>query len=141
MPPSTRNVEAVIKLASSLARKATAAASSSGSAKRPLGMCTRRRWARSGSLAKSSCRAITDLIDEYLDFALPARCRADSGKVLLAFTLPGVTRNWDHSDTLCPQAEKACAETICMWWSEALTEAHAERIASAIRKVVSAYAA
>ena len=57
------------------------------------------------------------------------------------FTLPGVTRNWDHSDTLCPQAEKACAETICMWWSEALTEAHAERIASAIRKVVSAYAA
>lgn len=57
------------------------------------------------------------------------------------FTLPGVTRNWDHSDPLCPQAEKACAETICMWWSEALTESHAAQIADAIRKVLSAYAA
>ena len=57
------------------------------------------------------------------------------------FTLPGVTRNWNHSDPLCPEAEKACAETICMWWSEALGELHAERIAGAIRKVVSAYAA
>ena len=57
------------------------------------------------------------------------------------FTLPGVTRNWNYSDPLCPEAEKACAETICMWWSEALGERHAERIADAIRKVVSAYAA
>jgi dTDP-4-amino-4,6-dideoxygalactose transaminase len=57
------------------------------------------------------------------------------------FTLPGVTRNWDYSDALCPEAEKACAETICMWWSEAITEAHAERIADAIRKVVTAYSA
>jgi perosamine synthetase len=57
------------------------------------------------------------------------------------FTLPGVTRNWNHSDPLCPEAEKACAETICMWWSEALGELHAERIAGAIRKVVAAFAA
>jgi dTDP-4-amino-4,6-dideoxygalactose transaminase len=57
------------------------------------------------------------------------------------FTLPGVRRNWDYSDALCPEAEKACAETVCMWWSESLTELHAERIAAAIRKVVSAYAA
>ena len=43
MPPSTRNVDAVMKLASSLARNATAAASSSGSANRPTGTCTSRR--------------------------------------------------------------------------------------------------
>jgi perosamine synthetase len=57
------------------------------------------------------------------------------------FTLPGVTRNWDYSDSLCPEAEKACAETICMWWSEGLTTAHADRIGDAIEKVVTAYAA
>ncbi|CAM5307906.1 hypothetical protein STENM223S_04065 [Streptomyces tendae] len=39
---------------SSLARKATAAAISSASANRPSGMWTRRRAARSGSLANSS---------------------------------------------------------------------------------------
>ena len=55
MPPSTRNVDAVMNDASSLARKATAAAISSASAKRPAGMCTSRRAARSGSLANSSC--------------------------------------------------------------------------------------
>ena len=40
---------------SSDARKAAAAAISVASPKRPIGMCTRRRAARSGSLAKSSC--------------------------------------------------------------------------------------
>ena len=54
MPPSTRNVEAVMNEASSLARNATAAAISSGSAKRPMGTWTRRRAARSGSLANNS---------------------------------------------------------------------------------------
>lgn len=57
------------------------------------------------------------------------------------FTLPGVARNWNHADALCPEAEKACAETICMWWSEAITDQHADWIAAAIRKVVTAYAA
>ncbi|MCZ8036365.1 MAG: DegT/DnrJ/EryC1/StrS family aminotransferase [Novosphingobium sp.] len=57
------------------------------------------------------------------------------------FTLPGVTRNWDSSDVLCPEAEKACAETICMWWSEGLTSGHADQIGEAIEKVVAAYAA
>ena len=52
MPPSTRNVDAVTNEASSLARNATAAAISSGSANRPIGMCTRRRAARSGSLGE-----------------------------------------------------------------------------------------
>ena len=45
---------AVMNDASSLARNATAAAISSGSANRPIGTCTSRRAARSGSLAKSS---------------------------------------------------------------------------------------
>ena len=43
-----------MKDASSLARNATAAAISSGSANRPIGTCTSRRAARSGSLANSS---------------------------------------------------------------------------------------
>src|SRR6476661_4212866 len=54
MPPSTRKVEAVMKLDSSEARKSTALAISSGSPKRPIGTWTRRRAARSSSLAKSS---------------------------------------------------------------------------------------
>ena len=45
---------AVMNDASSLARNATAAAISSGSANRPIGTCTSRRAARSGSLANSS---------------------------------------------------------------------------------------
>ncbi len=40
---------------SSLARNTTAFASSSGSANRPIGTWTRRRAARSGSAANSSC--------------------------------------------------------------------------------------
>ncbi len=55
MPPSTRKVDPVMNDESSLARNATAAASSSGSANRPIGTCTSRRAARSGSLANSSC--------------------------------------------------------------------------------------
>jgi hypothetical protein len=54
MPLSTRNVDAVMNDASSLARNATAPAISSGSANRPIGTWTRRRAARSGSLANSS---------------------------------------------------------------------------------------
>ena len=52
---NTASFVAVMKLASSLARNATAAAISSARAKRPIGMCTSRRWARSGSAANSSC--------------------------------------------------------------------------------------
>ena len=52
---NTASFVAVTNDESSLARNATAAAISSGSANRPTGTCTRRRAARSGSLAKSSC--------------------------------------------------------------------------------------
>src|SRR5262249_55402541 len=51
MPPSTRNVVAVPNEASSLARKATAAAIASGPPKRPMGTWTSRRCAASGSAA------------------------------------------------------------------------------------------
>src|SRR6516225_1558548 len=54
MPPSTRKVDAVMNDASSLAKNATVAAISSGSANRPSGTWTSRRAARSGSLANSS---------------------------------------------------------------------------------------
>ena len=54
IPPSTRKVDAVMNEESSLAKNAAAAAISDASPKRPIGMWTRRRAARSGSLAKSS---------------------------------------------------------------------------------------
>ena len=54
MPPSTRNVLAVMNEESSEARNSTALAISSGSPKRPIGTCTSRRAARSGSLANRS---------------------------------------------------------------------------------------
>src|SRR5699024_10156955 len=55
IPPSTVNVLAFTDDASSLARNATAAAISSGSANRPPGTCTSRRCAAAGSGANSSC--------------------------------------------------------------------------------------
>ena len=54
MPPSTRKVEAVMYDDSSDARNRTALASSTASAKRPIGTWTIRRAACSGSLAYSS---------------------------------------------------------------------------------------
>ena len=55
------------------------------------------------------------------------------------FTLPGVRHNGNYNDALCPLAEKACAETVCLWWSEGLTLDHADLIAKAIEKVCAAY--
>ncbi|WP_088348781.1 MULTISPECIES: DegT/DnrJ/EryC1/StrS family aminotransferase [Rhodomicrobium] len=49
-------------------------------------------------------------------------------------------RDWDFSQEICPVAEKACRETVCMWWTEGLKEPHADVIARAIAKVVAAYA-
>ncbi|KAA0697870.1 DegT/DnrJ/EryC1/StrS family aminotransferase [Neorhizobium sp. P12A] len=55
------------------------------------------------------------------------------------FTLEGV-RKIDYADGLCPEAERACKETICMWWTDRLEERHLQQIGAAIRKVVAAYA-
>lgn len=55
------------------------------------------------------------------------------------FTLEGV-RNIDYDSMLCPEAEHACKETICMWWTDRMEERHLQQISTAIRKVVSAYA-
>src|SRR5690606_7874469 len=54
------------------------------------------------------------------------------------FTLDGVRKD-DFGSVLCPQAELACQETICMWWTDRLEEHHLQQIAAAIRKVISAY--
>lgn len=55
------------------------------------------------------------------------------------FTLEGA-RKIDYDSELCPQAERACKETICMWWTDRMEERHLEQIATAIRKVITAYA-
>lgn len=58
------------------------------------------------------------------------------------FTLGGGSaRNWNYDDELCPVAEKACRETVCMWWTEGLGERHTDQIGDAIAKVVGAYRA
>ncbi|MGO7171175.1 DegT/DnrJ/EryC1/StrS family aminotransferase [Rhizobium leguminosarum] len=54
------------------------------------------------------------------------------------FTLEAA-RKIDYSSVLCPEAERACQETICMWWTDRLEERHLQQIAAAIRKVISTY--
>lgn len=58
----------------------------------------------------------------------------------LPFTLEGARRD-DFGSELCPQAEKACRETVCMWWNDRFEERHLQQMAAAIGKVVSAYRA
>lgn len=57
------------------------------------------------------------------------------------FTLPSARRTWDYKSELCPEAELACKETICLWWNERFTKKHVEQIAAAITRVLEAYAA
>lgn len=54
------------------------------------------------------------------------------------FTLEGVRRD-DFGSALCPRAELACRETICMWWTDRMEERHLVQIARAIDKVLTAY--
>lgn len=54
------------------------------------------------------------------------------------FTLEAA-RKIDYSSVLCPEAERACQETICMWWTDRLEERHLPQIAAAIHKVISTY--
>ncbi len=62
------------------------------------------------------------------------------GQSGLPFTLEGA-RRIDYGSILCPEAERACRETVCMWWTDRMEEPHLQQIAAAVRKVVSAYAA
>ena len=55
------------------------------------------------------------------------------------FNSPAARRHWDYQEGLCPQAEKACRETIILPWNEGLGPEHVELMASAIRKVTAAY--
>ena len=54
------------------------------------------------------------------------------------FTFEGVRKD-DFGSPLCPEAEKACKETICMWWTDRMEERHLVQIAGAIGKVIAAY--
>lgn len=56
----------------------------------------------------------------------------------LPFTLQGARRD-DFATPLCPEAERACMETVCMWWNDRLEERHLAQIAASIGKVISAY--
>lgn len=56
----------------------------------------------------------------------------------LPFTLDGVRKD-DFDTELCPVAERACRETICMWWTDRMEDHHLGQIADAIRKVITAY--
>lgn len=56
------------------------------------GICLQTRTVRALDIDvpdEGQARGITAFVAERLGVALPARCRANSGKVLLAFTLPG----------------------------------------------------
>ncbi|MFC5357846.1 DegT/DnrJ/EryC1/StrS family aminotransferase [Azospirillum himalayense] len=55
------------------------------------------------------------------------------------FTLDGARRD-DFASELCPEAEAACRETVCMWWTDRFEDRHVEQIAAAIEKVMTAYA-
>ncbi|OXC76775.1 DegT/DnrJ/EryC1/StrS family aminotransferase [Caballeronia sordidicola] len=57
----------------------------------------------------------------------------------LPFTLRDARLQGDFSASLCPVAEKACKETVCIWWNERLDRNHVEQIARAIEKVIHAY--
>ncbi|NPT43483.1 aminotransferase class V-fold PLP-dependent enzyme [Paraburkholderia sp. 1N] len=57
------------------------------------------------------------------------------------FTLPNARKGEDYSQPICPVAEKACVETVCIWWNERFGREHVEQIGSAIRKVMDAYRA
>ena len=105
MPPSTRNVDAVTNEASSLARNATAAAISSGSAKRPVGMCTRRRAARSGSLANSSSSIGVRTGPGHSALTrMPSRANCTPSSRLIASTPP-----FDAVYEICDVAEPSTA--------------------------------
>lgn len=57
------------------------------------------------------------------------------------FLSPASRKRWSYPEGLCPEAEKACRETIVLPWNEGLTDRHVGLITEALLKVVRAYAA
>ena len=57
----------------------------------------------------------------------------------LPFTLADARPREDCIAPLCPIAEQACKETVCIWWNERLNPTHVEQIAATIKKVINAY--
>lgn len=58
----------------------------------------------------------------------------------LPFTLAAPGRNWNYDDNLCPNAERLCQQTVCLWWNEKLSDEHVDEISAAIHKVADAFA-
>jgi dTDP-4-amino-4,6-dideoxygalactose transaminase len=48
-------------------------------------------------------------------------------------------KDWEFAPGLCPEAERACSETIVLPWNEGLQKHHVSLIAGAIHKVMHAY--
>lgn len=55
------------------------------------------------------------------------------------FTLSEAREKIDFTQAICPVAEKACEETVCIWWNEKISEQNVIDIAAAIEKVVLAF--
>ncbi len=55
------------------------------------------------------------------------------------FDMPHNENNYSYSEGLCPEAEKACEETIVLPWTEGYEDKHVYLIADAINKVIRAY--
>lgn len=55
------------------------------------------------------------------------------------FNSPAARKVWEYDEGLCPEAEKACRQTLVLPWNEGLTEIHVDLIAESIRKVCAAY--
>lgn len=52
------------------------------------------------------------------------------------FTSPLARKEWSYEAGLCPEAEKACRETIMVPWNEKLTQQHVDLIADTIIDVL-----
>jgi len=55
------------------------------------------------------------------------------------FTLVESHGSINYEEEICPEAEKACRDSVVIWWNEGLTAEHANLIADAIDKVIANY--
>ena len=63
------------------------------------------------------------------------------GKSGWPFNSPAARHEWSFRKGLCPQAERACRETIVLPWNEGLKSQHVQLIAETVLKVMAAYRA
>ncbi len=55
------------------------------------------------------------------------------------FNAPAARKRWSYKPGLCPEAEKACRETVILPWNEGLRTRHVRWIARSISKVLGFY--